>query len=481
LLFLLLFTTTVTFAQSQLEILHSDIFEINEKNKIKKLIGNVKIKHKETTFTCDSAYLTKKDNIIEGFGNIKINDKNNFLKSKYLIYDKKKQIAQTSGDVIFSNKKATIHSEKLYYNLKSKQINYNKRSKIKNENTTIYSNLGKYDIKNKTMYLKGEVELTSNDIKFKSDTLIHYPNTSKTLFIGPTNIYNRDNFIYCEKGTYNESTQKYNLYKNTYIKNEEYYIKGEKIFYNKIKSYSYVTGNSIFVDSVNNIEILSDTINYFEHKKKGVFKNNILLKMVNNKDTLFLRSDSMYIQNNTLTAKQNIKFFSREIQGKSEIMNYKTKTEEITLEKKPIIWSSNYQIKGEKIQIQIKNNKIENLSVTENPFFSEKKENEFFNQIKGDKINMIFKENKVKKISFEKSVTSIYLVEEKDKIKGFNKTKSQNMEIVFKKNKVSNIKSFGQIESQFTPIEKQETENSAKLIDFSWDEHERPISIKDIF
>ena len=65
--------------------LYSNILQIDEKTKIKKLIGNVTIKHNETVFNCDSAYISEKGNIIEGFGHININENNSNLKSNFLL------------------------------------------------------------------------------------------------------------------------------------------------------------------------------------------------------------------------------------------------------------------------------------------------------------------------------------------------------------------------------------------------------------
>ena len=475
------FIPLITFSQERLEIIHSNILQIDEKTKIKKLIGNVTIKHNETVFKCDSAYISEKGNIIEGFGHININENNSNLKSNYLLYNKLTKQAVTKDNVVYTNKHTKIYSDKLEYNTKQKKVNYYQKSKIVNRNNIIHSDIGEYNIKDKKIYLKNNVELKNNELIFKSDTLIHYPVKEKTIFVGPTEITTKNNFIYCEYGIYNEKNQNYQLQKNAYVKNKNYYIKGEKIFHNTKKSYSYVTEKSVFLDSANNFEIYSDTIKYFMKTNLAVFENNILLKLINKKDTLYLHSDSMKIINNKLIAENNVKFFNQKLQGKSNELTYDVKKENILLTDNPIIWCHNYQITGDKINIELYENKIKRLIINNNPFIIEKTKYNYYNQIEGENAHMIFKNSEIHRITIDKLAKSIYVVKEKNKIIGFNKSISQKMNIVFEKNKIKNIKSFGQIESTFTPINKENKQKGVKLRNFFWEEDSRPRYINDIF
>ena len=75
---------------------------------------------------------------------------------------------------------------------------------------------------------------------------MHNQNTNTSEFFGPTRITNKANplnYVYTEKGTYNQNTKEVWLYRNSRIHYNNKILTGDKMYYNQFTGYGKAEGN----------------------------------------------------------------------------------------------------------------------------------------------------------------------------------------------------------------------------------------------
>ena len=84
-----------------------------------------------------------------------------------------------------------------------------------------------------------------------------------------------------------------------------------------------------------------------------------------------------------LKAYNHVKFFSKDLCGKCMHLTYSVSDSTIRLFEEPVLWSSDYQLSGNNISLQMVNNQIHSLLLENNAFIISEGSPNLFNQIKG--------------------------------------------------------------------------------------------------
>ena len=94
-------------------------------NGIKRLLGNVRMSHKNFTLTCDSAYFDETINQFKGFSRVHIIKADTLnIYAKTLDYSGQTELAQLEGNVFMDNGKQTLKAPRLDYNMKEEIAYY---------------------------------------------------------------------------------------------------------------------------------------------------------------------------------------------------------------------------------------------------------------------------------------------------------------------------------------------------------------------
>ena len=135
--FILLLYPCLVFPQQEkptkIELIHADSLnydkEVNQN--VRRLVGNVSLKHEDAIMNCDSAYLFAETNSMEAFGRIRINQGDTVsLVGDHLNYDGNTSTAVVTGSVILTDRKMTLTTDKINYNRKSGLASYTTGGKI---------------------------------------------------------------------------------------------------------------------------------------------------------------------------------------------------------------------------------------------------------------------------------------------------------------------------------------------------------------
>ena len=486
----------------QIEIIHADVSEFDQSLNAKatRLIGNVVFKHQNAFMYCDSAYLFRDDNRLEAYNNIRITQGDSItLTGKKLNYDGESKIAHVIENVVMSDRKMTLNTSQIDYNLESDVASYSDSAHIVDGQNTLTSKLGYFYSTTHDLYFRKNVLLVNPKYTMICDTL-RYNTTNKTaFFLGPTQITSKDNLIYCENGWYNTENQKSNFNKNSFLQTKEQRLKGDSVYYDRLKGIGKVFGNVAITDTINNITISGNYGEYHESTDSSWVTGNAMMTQIADGDSLFLHGDTLLAigtenqdtsnQKKNIFAFHHVKLFKADMQGSCDSLVYLAADSSIRLFTSPVLWSGSNQLLADSIMLQTSNSEITFIYLTNNSFIASKADSlELvvtdslrFNQIRGKNMVGFLKESKLYRINVTGNGQTIYYAKDKDqKNFGVNRADCSDLTIYVEENKVKGISLLNQPDGTLYPI-KELSLSELRLKGFSWLEEKRPKTKEDIF
>ncbi len=229
---------------------------------IRIFVGNVKLHQGNVLMSCDSAVMDMNNNV-RAFGNVLIQQADTVnIFADSLVYNGNARTANLLGEVVLTDSKAELFTDKLDYDFNTKIAQYNTSAIITNRQTRLYSQIGYYYVDKKEIYFKDSVTVVDPEYSLVADTLKIDTETNITYFLGPTNIINKENQIYCEKGFFDPNKEYAEFEQNPKFRSIDGTRKavGDKIIYNGATDETSLIGNAFFQDSTRTVT--SDEIVY---------------------------------------------------------------------------------------------------------------------------------------------------------------------------------------------------------------------------
>tara|TARA_Y100000991_G_C21948647_1_gene338664 strand:+ start:39 stop:1529 length:1491 start_codon:yes stop_codon:yes gene_type:complete len=448
--------------KNQLEIINADYtyFDQSKYPDIRRLVGNVSFIHDGAVMNCDSAWHYFKENRFEAFSNIHINKGDTIhLYGEKLDYNGIQQKAILKRNIVLKDRNMKLKTEELYYFLKTNIASYYSGAVINNKNNILKSIKGNYLTTSKKLIFKSNVTLENPEYLIECDTL-HYNTQSETAyFLGPTTITADSNFIYCEKGWNNTVTNKSQFSGNAYFKNDNQTLFGDTLFYDRKNGYGKAINNISIVDTSNNYTIYGGKAEYFESLDSSIITIEPLFVADFDDDTLFLHSDTIIANLDSLKHKQiktlkGAKFYSQNLQGKCQKLIYYMRDSTFQMYEEPILWSDNYQLTSEQIILEVQKNSIDKMNLLQNAFIISEDSLGLYNQIKGRDMIGLFKRNELYKINVIGNGQAAYVVkDDENKISGVNTVNCSKMNIYVDKKEIRRISFQKQPNSTIYPLE----------------------------
>lgn len=237
---------------SNVQILYSKFGEfIVLKNEIvRKLKGDVRLKHKDATLYCDSAILDNNNNVFAR-GNVVIRqgDSLNIFADSMRYYGLIRN-ADLFGDVILENNDKKLFTEKLNYDLNTKIATYNTKATLADSRTHLTSRRGQYFVNTHEALFKDKVIVADRDFDLKTDTLRFNTQTNTAYFLAPTLIYLKDSAqFYTEGGYYDLINDKAEFNPTPQYKKQNQVATADSMFYDGKTKVIVLKGNAITQDS----------------------------------------------------------------------------------------------------------------------------------------------------------------------------------------------------------------------------------------
>lgn len=205
--------------------------------------------------TSDSAYFYPKENAFDAFGNVVINQGDTLhIYSDLLNYNGNTRIAILTNHCKMVDKDAVLTSNNFTYNTATRIGTYIDGGKLINKDDTLLSKNGYYFARSRDAYFRYNVILHTPDALVLTDTMRYNSGSRISYFYGPTNIYgtkgkksDRDT-LYTENGQYNTKTEQGKFGKNNLYHTGTRSLKGDSLFYDKLKGYGRAVKHVTFED-----------------------------------------------------------------------------------------------------------------------------------------------------------------------------------------------------------------------------------------
>lgn len=477
---------------SRIEVLGANTFEFDQLNgvKVRKLIGNVRLKQDNVLLSCDSAYQFEERNYVEAYRNVHIiaNDSVHIY-GDILKYEGNTKKARVERNVRMQDQTMKLTTSDLDYDMGKGYAYYTNGGRIVNESSILVSKFGYYDTKSKEFFFKKNVVLTSPDYTIYSDTLKQQTTTNITYMLGPTQIISKKDSIYCERGYYNNQTNQAILSKRAFIQSPSNSLQADSIFYDRNKDYGRAYFRITINDPKNKVQIFGEYGEMDQGKKQSfVTKQAFAKKMLDQNDSMYVLADTIYSYQKDSARKQmqRIKAFHQvqilkfDLQAVADSMVYEDADSTITLYNNPLMWSGNNQMSGDTIVLYLDSGKLDHFVIYGNGFLASRETAKDFNQVKGRKMTGNFIESKISQVYVVGNSQSIfYARNDKDStFIGVNLIDCSEMLYYLNDNKLVKSVFITKPEAIFYPIGELKPEQ-LKLKGFKWQANRRP-SVKSV-
>lgn len=250
------------------------------------IVHNGVFKQDYSTLTSDSAYFYPDQNMVDAFGHVVINQGDTVhIYSDKLNYNGNTKIAVLTDHVIMVDKDATLTTNNFTYNTATRIGTYVDGGKLLNKENTVTSKNGYYFAFTRDAYFRYDVVCKTPDAVIKTDTMRYNSGTRINYFYGPTIINGKDkDNLYTEHGTYNTVLKQAAFGKNNLYTSKTKSLKGDSLFYDRLKGYGRAVKHVIFTDTEQKITLLGDLGEYF--------KSNELAMVTQNAYMIFVTEDS---------------------------------------------------------------------------------------------------------------------------------------------------------------------------------------------
>lgn len=476
--------------KEQIKINNSDLFEFS-KNRIggaRRFIGNVIFEHQNATMYCDSAHLYSKKNIIHAFSNVHVSRGDTIhLYGDYMLYNGNTNIGKFRNNVRMEDDKTTLYTDSLDFNNALNIGNYFEGGRIINEYNTLTSEIGYYYADDDLFFYKDNVVLVNTDYTIYTDTLKYNTESKIAYFLGPTDIFSEENYIYAENGWYKTSEEKFQFNENARLENNEKILTGDSLYYDDFYGFGIAIQNVVMTDTVENIILKGNYAFYIKEPESILITDSALLIQVSNStDSLFLHADTLsskYDSSGThriMKAYHKVQIFKEDFQARCDSMVYNFKDSVVTMYTDPVLWAEGQQMTAEKVEIHMKDDELDFFKLIKTAFIISQKDTSSFDQIRGKEMFGYIRNNKLHRIDvFGNGQTIYFTVDEKvDEIIGVNFAESSDLKIYMKNGNLSRIKLIRQPAGTLYPLDQLAEK---RLKDFRWLEQLRPKSKNDIF
>ena len=259
--------------------------------------GDVIMQQGTDTLYCDSLYQNKTTNIIEAFSHVRIAQQDGTQAvSDYLRYTSSKKLALMSGNVQLTDGKNRLDCEDLTYDLGTKTGVFSNWGTLKNDSTTVTSRTGEYNVKSHEARFTGKALITDPQYVTKSEDVGYNTETKMSRFFAKSVVTGDSGrmILHTSSGYYNSQAGEAYFTTHSTIQDDDKYIEGDTLYYNKLTGYGYGYGHVISIDTSRHSTLFCGRVIYFQKKRVMWAMIKPVIEQVNGKDTLYMRADTFY-------------------------------------------------------------------------------------------------------------------------------------------------------------------------------------------
>jgi lipopolysaccharide export system protein LptA len=446
--------------------------------------GDVKFTHKGSIFYCDSAVLAKKTNYLEAYGNVRIFDTDSVtITASSLLYDGNSRVAKLRNNVVLTKlDQLQIFTDFLDYDRNTGIAVYFNNGKIVDSTNVLTSEKGYYNSLSNMASFKTNVVGKNDDYTMVCDTLVYNTITGVMYFVAPTTLTdNEEDVFYYEGGQYHSKNKRSNFFQGK-IETESYFLAGDNMHLDDIRGVYQVSTNVTMLAKENDIIITGQEAVHTKSTGTTKVYNNPLMKLVAEKDTLYVSADTLVSIDGAesaekrLLAYSNVKIFKNDLQGVADSLAYYVADSILFMFGSPVLWSDENQMTADSIQILVSNGTIQQMNMVNNAFVITKDSADNFNQIKGRSMAARFVSDQLSEVFVSGNGESIFFMYDEDNgnLLGMNKIICSDIGLYFEDQKLTNASFLVNPEGDFIPPHLLNASDK-QLSGFVWRADERPV------
>ena len=475
-------------------LVHADVLHFDQaKNPDATILnGQVHFTHQGARLYCDSAYFYEASNSFEAFGHVKMLQGDTLsLVSDYAYYDGNEQMARARYNVVLKHKKTTLYTDSLDFDRLYDNAYFFKGGKMIDGNTTLTSDWGEYNTKSKMSVFNYDVKMRSPKFYLTTDTLYYDTRLSMAHIVGPSDIYSGDSHIYSEQGYYDTKKEQARLMERSVLSNQGKMLVGDSVWYDSQTGVSEAYRNVVYIDSVNKNKLTGNYGEYYENTGYAMCTDSAVAIDFSQGDSLFMHADTFKVITfnietdsvyRKIHAYHHVRAFRTDVQAICDSLVYNSQDSCMTMYYDPIVWNTNQQLVGDRIDVYLKDSVINRAHVIDNCFSIQqlRSDTACYNQVSSKEMFAFFTDGQISETRAVGNVLIGYYFEEGDSIPIiYNYQETSELRMYLKDRKLQRVwtpKTSGTMYPlNQIPVDRKHLQG------FAWYDAIRPLNREDIF
>ena len=494
---------------AKVRLIHSDFFQKtpDKYNGNPYFSGNVQFEHQGSLLSADEVIFYQEQNFVKAIGNVKLqNSDGSVITSGEMEYDGNTQKGIARKNVVLTDPKQTIKTETMYYDRVSNKAYFNTGGTISDATNTMYTKSATYDLNTKMIDFTGNVKINNPEYTVEGTNIKQNQNTNTADFFGPTTITNKknpSNYVFTERGSYNMNSKEVYLKKNSRIHYNGKILTGDDMYFNQITGFGKARGNVTLRDPKERRYMKGGYGEIYEKKDSAMMTEKPYAVKILEKDSMYFSAQRILAyqkidgkdalkKKSFLRAYRKARMFKSNIQVRADSLSFNETDGIMHLFGKPIAWSGEKQVTGDKIEAYFDTEKefIDSLKVVGNAFAISKADSlsmkDEFNQVKGKLMTVYYDQNDIKLAKVIGNAQAItYADDQNEKTKeveriGVTLSTCGTIEAEFEDRKVQIISCNIGANTDIYPMSKISREKRF-FPDFNWNTKDRLRKWQDIF
>ena len=244
----------------------AQLLEINGMS-YRKITGPARFFHNNTYLLCDTALWNVDTRVIVAIGNVHIIQDQTELQSEKMKYYIDTNLAEFRGDVVQLQDKDrnTLRTKFLDYNTKDSVAVFFRGGSMKDKDGQIIESMdGTYDSKIRTFDFRTDVNMFTDSIFIKTNTLRYQSDNSLATFGSGTNAWKDDNMLSSESGWYDRGREQFFFCRNVHLMSSTQEAWCDSLYFNRNTSDIQMYGNVQMTDTTRNVYGLAGKLDYVD-------------------------------------------------------------------------------------------------------------------------------------------------------------------------------------------------------------------------
>ena len=273
----------------------------DENQKAYRQAVNATFLHNDTYLICDTAYWRVEENIINAFGNVRLSQEGTELTSQKLDYYVDENLAQFRGGVVQLRDKENniLRTHFLDYNTSDSVAVFSKGASMKDKDGQVIESIdGSYDSKEGLFTFSNNVNMFTDSVFIKTQSLDYYTETQKAVFKTYIDFWKDDNMLSAQRGWYDRERELFFFTGSVHATTKDNESWCDSLYYYRNLNNILMRGTVQIQDSVRNTSALSQYLFYEDSLATVTLMDEAAVSIVTQQegqpaDTLYFGADTL--------------------------------------------------------------------------------------------------------------------------------------------------------------------------------------------